>query len=1597
MDNVSQPQADYGSEDTTDNVQAAPDYDPHVSTLPQKVVDAKAPKYHVALGTASPGIDTIASMLSNGQDDRIRQTQLQKNALDFQAHKNQMVGNIISSSPNGVDQDSVDFVRNMNQVDFNEISHASNVMETTYAKKFIQTIAAKDSENNFLKAEQSDPEGTHQRMDIAEYAIARQQIAQSQLDQVESDKRNQGWGGYIGDIAGSMLPLAAVRLNNLVKSAPATSLLPGANMQQQIDYLHSLPPDRFEKELGIALASIGNLDLREQFVSAVIQQSDSDASLTNLNAVVDVATLAEGGVGLVRGIGKALAKKAVSGAPSELTEALTSTLKAGVGAAKAPIPDPVKIAGQTGDFKTAAVLNSLRVANGDIPSEGEAALRLNARSINDPSGWFTGGAVDLSKGNVQDFERVARSNPELAEEFLNGSSVSRVSEPDRVAIRQEVYDRMIGGNPKSIQGNVLDVDSKGGVVDKGTGTQFVIGQNNLTNTETMRLTFGKANGEMFPNKATAVNWARNNLGQYKLDLTGGPNSNVRSVAGKWVVTFDHDLPDSLDNFKHAEVPVNDKFNEGFWNGTLKGFIGKARNQANILGQSNTDARKTVVHGSQRLFTLFREMLQPIAQLDKDARKRLGVILENNRNYVDRATGDRGMFFQSQGDFEEAYHAKFGTLPTDKDILAYYSYVQANQLDGMVRNAGWARDKIRMGLKNYTDYHNINYTEAQNATMSQKKVPLEFEGKRVHEIPWKDGHNTSIAVRNSDTGEVTIFSKRYATPEQKALITKELSNNGKIIQAADGHLPIQGVDKDVTVSHYVTGSAKEGRIKVNGPWKDGGHILNEHKFYVKQPNERGGYFAGDTSIATAPNAMIAKARAEAWDKARIMMIRGDAGLDAYTSKEIGLTGQEFADHFAGQRTANGIVRQGLDKDQPILWTRSGEQTIDRHKLALKQGQNPYNLYDIDRRFSGERDSDNIPALISEKDVAHIVEDGRLVDPYQTLTEAARSMVDIRLKRDYVLKSASQWVSQFQDILKPTGIALKDKGAVNQLFHPEYLDRVDKVLLNNAENARKSIIRFSGGLAKEEQEFETLKGRFQEMLYSKLGDKKYQTVENWLLPVLNDPARVVRNMAYHLKMGLGSPMHMFLQASTISNIAAISPRAALKGIPAYIPLRYTIVNPNTLDFNANVASKFGWDTEHFKEMYHSLIRSGWGEVHGDNAILNDISNPNIFKSKAGKILDAGAFLSDEGIRIHRLSAWATAYQEWRTANPLAKLTQQIETRLLSRADDMTANMSAANNANWQRGILSVPTQFFTFQLRTMEQYFGKTLTSGEKARLFAGQAALFGFPTAVGGAVGVWPVAESVKSYLQNHNIPHDDNATDALLNGIPQLALRLISGSDIDIGQRFGPQGMDLGQEVMNGDKSLFDLAVGVSGSTIHDIIKTTVPFIEAISSLVTTDPKDNIYPLDLDTLEQVTSNVTSLNTAAKMWYAWNTGRWMSKHGITQDEVTPFQAVFMGLTGANMSDLNDAYRESSIMKGRKELADEASQQVMDYLRRGMQSEDTKQRSEYFRVAKAHAVAGGLTDHEFSQAVRRSLEAVSSNRKDITAQRFLRDSSKRGYSQ
>lgn len=1620
------------------------DFSAQKKAVPTTNIETTAQKYDLALGEDSPGVEAVTAELVN-HNKPVLDTRLHAaRARDFERTKNSMMEQFIKTQNRALTVEELNFFAGMTEADYNE--SPDNIMESTYAKKYLQTVITHDKEAAFEKSESVAPEATNQALDVFQEMAARQNIIHTVMNEIDDAEKEQSWGGYLADMGVvGLVPLQQLRLNDLVTKAPTTSVIPGNNLMEQVVYLHSLPPDQFAQEFRAAVDSIGNLQLKKQFANSVLSVSSEDIFTSNATTMLEAIDLAAGAGTLAAKGAKAITRvgKGISRANQ-----LKGLLKGATTAGKNRVLDIADVAEKTGNFEVAAIAGASKRLNGAFN------FKDHIHSINNPEKFWTGES-NLAKNVTDEVLLRAKARASLADDALGGIDTPDRIDPTRLAQNvQETYDRL-QTELRPIQGSILDVDDLGApvaipdtqivqaagrapnlqeverlqgqlkklraqretpgvvrqikqiedrisvagrasaagtqtvplpVVQAKTGKTFVVNDaDNFTNTTSIEIKVGTRNGGLFPNEAAAAKFARDHLSQYR-DVV------PVSHGSGYYLSLVKDVPDVLENFRYMELPT-DAQSESF----INQWIGAFRSQKGALGNEQQKMRLAIAHGSTELESIMSDMAKPIAGLSKSELAEMKTIWEINRDYMDDATGIRGRFYNTASEFEMAFREKFNKIPSVEQAEAYQAYVQLNDMDYAIRSAGWYRDRVRMGIEQFE-------IKLKPTPAAPEANLLSFEGKLVNSIPWGDQGDNFFRVAHQDADGVWhVVSNKTTDPAKRAAIDDAIKGGAKIIQAGDANLKIPGLDEG-GIAFTVVHDYSRGRLSIEAPYRAGGHVINKYSHYIKQPKLVGTgkdkWHVGDTAVFSAKNAADGARYAKVLEEARLKLLRNDPDLDDFVSNNLGegMDAKAFRALFEPRKNRKGELVPGLDKELPFVATRAGQRTSDVHNLDGVRNKlrdttkSKYNLYyEMNREYYGERGTDNIPVVSEEEGVLVTRNEGALLDPLSTLSKSSRSMVDVKLKRDYLLRSARTYVEQFRDLM-PLKNQAPDVDPTSVLYSGEFLEGADPARLRQAKAVRQSILRYIGTQDADSKTLDWLQAKLSQ---TSLG-KKVNIGESWQLPTMTDAITFGRSIASHAKLGLFNINQLFVQPQTLVNVIAISPRSGAKGFAAYFPTRAALINPKMLEHSTGVARSFGWKDAHYKEMVEGLTTSGWYRVSGDYGVIDDIANPKLFKSSAGRVADAGYVFFKEGEAVNRITAYAAAYDEWRRiAGTGATFDRRARASVLARADDMTQNMSAANNAVWQKGPAGIPAQFFTYQLRMFEQYWGGALTPGEKLRMFAAQTTMYGLPMSAGAATLVWPWQESVREYLIEHNIPYNEGVLGLIANGLPQTLLSGL-GLDVEVGARYGAGGMSFLKDWMDGEKTMAELAVGASGTVFGDMASATYPVYRAVKALVSDDPTEDLYSIDADFVINTLQNVTSFSNTAKFIAAMNTGKWMSKHGTNITTVTGYEAFFKAMTGVPLSRETNAFAQMNVLKDHDNARKEISAEVTRLFRKGMGEDDDALRQEYYRKARALAVGAGLNASETSRALRRARQDNDTTLVDKMEKNLLKDLQRRGLS-
>ena len=289
---------------------------------------------------------------------------------------------------------------------------------------------------------------------------------------------------------------------------------------------------------------------------------------------------------------------------------------------------------------------------------------------------------------------------------------------------------------------------------------------------------------------------------------------------------------------------------------------------------------------------------------------------------------------------------------------------------------------------------------------------------------------------------------------------------------------------------------------------------------------------------------------------------------------------------------------------------------------------------------------------------------------------------------------------------------------------------------------------------------------------------------------DPIAAARAAAFHGLLGWFNPVQLWVQAQGAAvalsmNITRPDRMAAvLRNQFALQALQH--VNPSQANIK-HVAKALGMNEKELATMQEAWIRTGLKDAiltTADHAAAEQGFGVTLgaFRRSA----DAGLFFYRAGELFNRRLSFTTAYDEWRRANKTANLTNEDLRSILTRTNDLMLNMNRANRSNWQKGILSVPTQFASINARTIEAMLGANGNFSwiERGKILAGQAALYGAAGIPLGNLGVHYIMDGL-GYTQEDI---EKNFSSAEIKGINEgflgwLTMQIFGGADLDVGDR----------------------------------------------------------------------------------------------------------------------------------------------------------------------------------------------------------------------
>ncbi len=950
-------------------------------------------------------------------------------------------------------------------------------------------------------------------------------------------------------------------------------------------------------------------------------------------------------------------------------------------------------------------------------------------------------------------------------------------------------------------------------------------------------------------------------------------------------------------------------------------------------------------------------------------------------------------------FQKKYLELNGQLPSDDEVVAYEVYKKLNDFDEAIRNLDLYSETASMGYREWS----VKAVQLQDDGTRGLSWSKGFHGRLEDDLPYDSVDDSIVAIKTEGSDFTHIFDVKNMTDGQKEMV-KNLKEAGyKIIKIMNpDQRPLREVfDSEEAVNFVLVKESQSSPLKYKMlPTQFGGHRIVNEGWFVKAPRiskptrrlkdaagniieqDLGKHsYDGEVTLFGVHSEKKAKEIIPYLEKARQAFLKGDrAAFIDVVSRHLPKD---------PERVWKDFEEGTIPSEHPFFVTKSGQGVNDTEGFR-KYARGLKNFTDvvdsqhndqrkINKKFAGEKSPDvfSYGKEGSEHQPVFKFKTARYVDPYTAMTTSMSSLMKNRAYKDYIQHSVNSWVEEFGDLLNVDITKLRNN-PLHYLHNPEWVDKPsDAGRLAAAKNSRLAVINTLGTRTEMRTNIDWMKGKIVDFVYKNVGDKASLYVHDILLPTASDPMSFIRGAAFHMKIGLFNPTQIWTQSQTLFHMAAITGNPirsgqAMIGSTYMTLLRFT-EDPVIIRRVAGMAKNSGWgDAEEFIESYEALKKTGLFNIEGEHAWQDDVLDAKMYESFGKKILDKGTIFFKETERYVRLASWNTAFKEWKKANPGKKLVRREDiNKVLARQNLLSLNMTSASAAAFQKGIFSIPTQFWGYQMRMLDQMLGKRLTAAEKIRVFATYNMLYGVP--VGGVMGLaTPWYDDIIASAEENGYNTNEGAAQLFFKGALSFLAEGMFGEDYNTGKRYGPGGIALLKTILDPESNEDQLMsiTGASSSIFADAARWSYPALSSLWSQVMDKDGEQI-PLDPQDFIDAFRSISTVNNAVKAYFALEYSSYYSRDGQKVATVDEMDAVAISLFGLVPDRIEKMYRQMNYLKEDKEAIRLMEKEYTKNMKNALRAKTPEDREIYLKRAQIIARSARLTTKEANQWFKHSL--------------------------
>lgn len=975
-------------------------------------------------------------------------------------------------------------------------------------------------------------------------------------------------------------------------------------------------------------------------------------------------------------------------------------------------------------------------------------------------------------------------------------------------------------------------------------------------------------------------------------------------------------------------------------------------------------------------------------------------LEQGQELWDVETKQKGYFFKSPAEIEESYLSLFKRLPDKDEIVAYFEFKRGMEIDRMFRNVAEHRNQTRVGAET-TKIISADADGKAIATPEFSAVPRTKLGGGSHNVAIIGEKHGFEKVR--DIGNMTTKEKG----EFQDLLDSGEWQHYEIYNPDLRPLKGYGNIGDERIRYVLAKTTETRELDWNHiPRRGGGHVEHDHAYYIKQgkvkedPVSGQNWYEGDTTIMPMQVHAMAQDVAGKLDTVRKYLLdKNETAARDYSNANLHIEWKEVESWFKGEKMPTGEWRGArLSLKEPIQVVKRNESivgvdnSLEKRYANFRNGNKEGNLARQNKvQFSEERDAFDTFTLENKgtaQNPLYNVAQADKVDPITSLNRGLTRIAKSNFMDDYKTMSVEHWLQQAKNYLQASESEIRHS-PFYWFEEAKFLPDAPPLIQAQLETARAHTKQLIGQPSETAAKLHALSQQMADATYNKFGDKS-PLVPEWDLAKITDPISFMRTIVYHYAMGLWNIPQFIVQSGNYSNILGIAgPRYATSGTLGAQLHFWSRANsrPQTIDFLDNLASKFqipgvaNWKPGEFKEGFEEFKKTGFGNVGGEFAAIDDpMATAKIVGSAGQTFLDSSTFFVRNGERNSRYGAWYTAFKEFRDKNPTGRITEQDRSDILQRADLLNINMSRASSSAMHSGAMSIPTQFYTYQIRLTELMASGRLSNEEKWRMFYTNSLLYGIPMGLG--ISGIPFSGFIREKMAERGYVVGDNffsstAMEGLVSAIGAIATGKgdpSAGTWFDVGERFGTKGFEFLGGINRSDKNFLDIIGGPAWSLIKGTVEQSDGFWRVMGNLIRED--GDLFQPDVADFIDPLKQIGTVNSIFRTLGAIHNGRWLSKNeSWLADDIGAKEAITTFLTGLKDQRINDIQTFRNALSHQKEYEKEIEKMFLQEYRRGVLA--TKDNNEelskkFFSRAKVILQRFGYPEDQYSTLLNRAAQ-------------------------